>query len=273
MINLKSTTTASENTTTIRSSSSSSLLSDKTTKLNNSSVLLAKLEPINWICSMNTVLNGRPTTILIKYLFDEQEKSYAILLSDFAQTYFECATGIQIEQNYQKYNKIRLESKEIIYPSLQKLMNSMPDSIKNIEKIPVDCHTTRITLRCSRPITTTFCLKWTFHIISTEEDIFLKHLSMPMFRGLMYYYNLSHQQPNQQQQQQQQAIEIDNDDVIMIQESINNGDDIHNHQQQTGATTSNILSTSKTTKIIPIQSDRPFDCIDDNLLNEIFRYD
>ena len=269
MIKLKATSKMPSASVSSATNQSSSSLLDKTTttttkssKLNNSSELLSRLEPINWLCSINTIVNGRPTTILIKYLYDEQQKSYAILLSDFAQTYFECSTSEQIEKNYQKYNKIRLQSNDSIHSSLKLLMENMPDTIKNIEKISVDCHTTRITLRCTKQITTTFCLKWTFHIISTEEDIFLKHFSLPMFRGLMYYYNLSHQQ-----QQSQQQAENQDEDVVMIQEpsSVNNGHD-EIVQPMTGTDEAKMLKTESTT----IQNAFNF-VINDNILNEIFR--
>ena len=60
----------------------------------SSSDLLAKLENINWCYSINTALQGINSSLLVKYIVEES--SYAIMVTDFSSTYFECLIGEQI---------------------------------------------------------------------------------------------------------------------------------------------------------------------------------
>ena len=60
----------------------------------------------------------------------------------------------------------------------------------SLEKLQVDCHTSRITVKTSKQFQSVK-LNWNFYIISTEPEIFMKHFSLPAWRGLLHFYRLS----------------------------------------------------------------------------------
>lgn len=151
-----------------------------------SSSLLARLESVNWCYSINTMLQGVDTNLLVKYWI--QENAYAIMLSDFSSTYFECALGEQIDQHYSRFNKAKLSHEQIV-TYLHTLLQDLRSTVLKFEKIQVDCHTNRITIRSSK-VFQYFKFNWNFYIISTDPDIFAKHFSVPLYRGLLHYYNL-----------------------------------------------------------------------------------
>jgi len=155
-----------------------------------SSSLLAKLEDVNWCYSISTALAGVNTKVLVKYVITED--AYAIMLTDFSSTYFECLIGDQIEQHYNRFNN---KSKRLTYQQILEYLSELLKDLRtsnslSFEKIEVDCHTNRITVKTSK-VFRTLKLNWNFYIISTEQDIFMKHFSLPMWRGLMHFYYLS----------------------------------------------------------------------------------
>lgn len=156
-----------------------------------SSSLLAKLENINWCYSVSTMLQGIDTNLLVKYLIEED--AYAVMLTDFSTTYFECLIGQEIENHYSRFNikAKRLNYKEILGYLSELLQDLRASNSLTFEKLQVDCHTNRITVKVSKMFPTISRLNWNFYIISTDSDIFLKHFSMPMWRGLMHFYKLS----------------------------------------------------------------------------------
>ncbi|KAF7490018.1 AP-3 complex subunit sigma-1 [Sarcoptes scabiei] len=227
----------------------------------NSSSLLNRLESINWCYTIHTLLNGTNATLLIKYLITDDD-SYAIMLSDFSTIYFQCSISQQIEQAYSRYNnqnKSKL-SHENILVCLRSLMQTLPDSIQKIFKMQIDCHTIRITLGTTKIFPNEFKFNWNFHLISTEQDIFLKHFSLPMFRSLMYYYNFAQQQQNQ--------TERENDGDNCSPES----------STRTITTTITPINTDETVKKLPLLTNEiilknPLDLINDNILDDLFRYE
>lgn len=212
----------------------------------NSSLLISKLEQVNWCHSINTILNGSSTTLLAKYLIEND--SYAIMISDFSTAYFECSFGNEISILYNKYNKAKISYEEIIN-NIALMLQNLPKSIISIDKYSVDCHTTRITFRCSiKIIRNNMDFNWNFHIISTEPDIFLKHFSLPLFRGVMYYYNLCQ---NYQ---------------LISNKTNNENNNATNIDGQFGTTIQPETITSD------YSFEAPFESCSNELLNEIFRY-
>lgn len=209
----------------------------------NSSLLISKLENVNWCYSINTMLNGISTTLLAKYLI--QNDSYAIMISDFSTTYFECSFGNEISILYNKYNKAKV-SYEDIMSYIKLMLENLPKSIIGIDKYLVDCHTTRITFRCSLKIRTNMDFNWNFHIISTEPEVFLKHFSLPLLRGAMYYHNLC----QNFQLINNKAIQNTNNENVNVKQEINSPNEL---------ISSNSFPTS-------------LESISNELLNEIFRY-
>lgn len=159
-----------------------------------SSSLLAKLENVNWCYSINTMLQGVDTNLLVKYLI--QDNAYAIMLSDFSTTYFECLMGDQIDQHYLRFNKTKLNHDQVI-TYIHSLLQNLRNTQLKFEKIQVDCHTNRITIRSAK-VFQFFKFNWNFYIISTDQDIFMKHFSVPLYRGLIHYYTLSNNMTNDQ---------------------------------------------------------------------------
>lgn len=159
----------------------------------NSSSLLAKLENVNWCYSINTVLQGVNTNLLIKFIVEEN--AYAIMVSDFSSTYFECLVEEKIVEHYTRFNNKtkRLSYQEILQYLSQMLLDLRTNNSLSFEKLQVDCHTSRITVKTSK-LFTNFRINWNFYIISTEPDVFMKHFSMPVWRGLMHFYQLSQNQ-------------------------------------------------------------------------------
>lgn len=156
-----------------------------------SSTLLAKLEHVNWSYSINTTLLGVDTNLLVKYIVEDN--AYAIMVTDFSSTYFECLIGNKIEENFNRYNN---KSKRLSCPQILELLAEMLKDLKatsnlSFEKVEIpDCHTVRINVKASKMFTKQK-FDWRFYIISTDPQIFLKHFSLPVWRGLMHYYHLS----------------------------------------------------------------------------------
>lgn len=155
-----------------------------------SSTLLAKLEHVNWSYSINTTLLGVNTNLLVKYIVEEN--AYAIMVTDFSSTYFECLIGNKIEESFNRYN---IKSKRLSYQQILEYLAEMLKNLKaasnlSFEKISTDCHTQRINVKASQMFPKQK-FDWRFYIISTEPEIFLKHFSLPAWRGLMHYYHLS----------------------------------------------------------------------------------
>lgn len=155
-----------------------------------SSSLLKRLENVNWCYSISTVLQGVSTNLLVKYVVEEN--AYAIMLTDFSSAYFECLIGDQIEQHHSRFNnKTKRFTYSQILEHLADLLHDLRASNSlSFEKIEVDCHTSRITIKTTKTFRT-LKLNWNFYIISTEPDIFMKHFSLPMWRGLVHFYQLA----------------------------------------------------------------------------------
>ena len=117
------------------------------------------------------------------------------MLSDFSSTYFECLIGEQIEQHCTRFNSKakRLPYKQILKYPADLLQDLRMSNNLSIEKLQVDCHTSRITVKASK-LFPGFKLNWNFYIISTDPEIFMKHFSLPVWRGLKHYYYLSQDQ-------------------------------------------------------------------------------
>mgnify|MGYP002649832841 CR=1 FL=1 len=155
-----------------------------------SSTLLAKLEQINWCYSISTTLLGVDTNLLVKFIVEEN--AYAIMLTDFSSTYFECLIGNKIEESFNRYNN---KSRRLTYQQILQYIAELLQDLKatnnlSFEKIETDCHTTRINVKASKMFNKQK-FDWRFYIISTEPQIFLKHFSLPVWRGLMHYYQLN----------------------------------------------------------------------------------
>ena len=155
-----------------------------------SSTLLAKLEELNWSYAINATLQGVQTNLLVKYIV--LENAYAVMLTDFASTYFECLIGEEIEKHYHRFNmKARqLPYQQVLHNLSEMLQDLRKCNMLTFERLLVECHTTRINIKTSKMFSSGR-MNWNFYIISTEQDIFMKHFSLPLWRGVMHLYTCS----------------------------------------------------------------------------------
>jgi hypothetical protein len=148
---------------------------------NMSDILLSKLESISWLYSIKCQINGQNSTILLKYIIEED--FYAVMATDLTLTYFECLEGKDIDDHYKRFNKGEIKR--------ERLLSHLKTILKDVTKadswsfghLVVDCHTSRLTLKVSNRISI-LKFEWSFYMISTNPETLSRHLTIPLFRSL-----------------------------------------------------------------------------------------
>jgi hypothetical protein len=146
---------------------------------NMSDILLSKLESISWLYSIKCEINGQNSTILLKYIIEED--FYAVMVTDLTLTYFECLEGKDIDDHYKRFNKGEIKR--------ERLLSHLKTILKDVTKadswsfghLVVDCHTSRLTLKVSNRISI-LKFEWSFYMISTNPETLSRHLTMPLLR-------------------------------------------------------------------------------------------
>ncbi|CAG2102188.1 unnamed protein product [Medioppia subpectinata] len=146
---------------------------------NSSDVLLSKLETISWMYSIDCQIHGKDTTLLIKYIIEED--FYAVMVTDLTQTYFECLEGKDIDDHYRRFNKGEVKRERLVHHLKSLLADVTKANEWHFETLLVDCHTSRLTLKVKNQMTI-LKFDWSFYMISTNPETLSRHLTLPLLR-------------------------------------------------------------------------------------------
>lgn len=183
-------------------------MSLNTTSSSQPSSLLKKMQSKSWAYAFKASLLGVQTTLLVKYIIDED--AYAIMLTDLGTIYFECVSGDQLNLHYNRFNKLQLDHDQILVHIGFLLSDLRATGPIFVDKIDTDCHTQRIILKTSSVFSERkFC--WTFYTISAEQEVFIQHFSLPLFRGFFSLMRKSNETDPSTITQKDNQIELEAD--------------------------------------------------------------